>query len=259
MSTQRAELGFDVFDADNHYYEATDAFTRHLEPGMRQARACSGPRSNGKPRLWWPGKLNRFIPNPLFDPVARPGVPRRLLPGPLAGRRHPRRLRRARADQPEYREPRGPSGGDGRAGYRGLLHVPDPGRRHGGGAAARPRGRPRRVPGVQPVARRRLGPALRDRIFAAPILHACSTPTGRWPSSSGCSSERRPGDRHAGRAGDGPERRSLARRPGVRPVLGAGRPRPASPSPTTRVRPATAATRPTGASRPSSRRSGTRR
>jgi len=26
------ELGYPAFDADNHYYEALDAFTRHLAP-----------------------------------------------------------------------------------------------------------------------------------------------------------------------------------------------------------------------------------
>ena len=26
------ELDYDAFDADNHYYEALDAFTRHLDP-----------------------------------------------------------------------------------------------------------------------------------------------------------------------------------------------------------------------------------
>ena len=33
-----------VFDADNHYYEALDAFTRHLDPRLA-AGASSGPRS----------------------------------------------------------------------------------------------------------------------------------------------------------------------------------------------------------------------
>ena len=28
------ELGHPVFDADNHYYEALDAFTRHLDPAL---------------------------------------------------------------------------------------------------------------------------------------------------------------------------------------------------------------------------------
>ena len=27
-----SELGYRPFDADNHYYEAEDAFTRHLDP-----------------------------------------------------------------------------------------------------------------------------------------------------------------------------------------------------------------------------------
>ena len=31
-----AELSFRFFDCDNHYYEATDAFTRHIEPAYRK-------------------------------------------------------------------------------------------------------------------------------------------------------------------------------------------------------------------------------
>ena len=68
-----AALGFQLFDADNHYYEATDAFTRHLEPEYRR-RAIQWATVDGKPRLMVAGKINRFIPNPTFDPVARPGV-----------------------------------------------------------------------------------------------------------------------------------------------------------------------------------------
>ena len=29
------ELGFTLIDADNHYYEPHDAFTRHMEPVWR--------------------------------------------------------------------------------------------------------------------------------------------------------------------------------------------------------------------------------
>ena len=36
-------LPFRFFDCDNHYYEAMDAFTRHLEPGLPQARDAVGP------------------------------------------------------------------------------------------------------------------------------------------------------------------------------------------------------------------------
>ena len=61
-----------LFDADNHYYEATDAFTRHIDPAMRK-RCMQWADVDGKRRLLVGGKVNRFIPNPTFDPIARPG------------------------------------------------------------------------------------------------------------------------------------------------------------------------------------------
>ena len=67
-----AQLDFQIFDADNHYYEAPDAFTRHIEPKFAR-RGMQWVTVEGKTRLLVDGKLNRFIPNPLFDPVARPG------------------------------------------------------------------------------------------------------------------------------------------------------------------------------------------
>ena len=67
-----ATVDYDVFDADNHYYEATDAFTRHLEPGFAK-RTMQWADVDGKQRLVVGGRINRFIPNPRFDPVARPG------------------------------------------------------------------------------------------------------------------------------------------------------------------------------------------
>ncbi|MHB8466789.1 MAG: amidohydrolase family protein [Acidimicrobiales bacterium] len=61
-----------MFDADNHYYEATDAFTRHIPPAMAK-RAMQWAEIGGKQRLLVGGRVNRFIPNPTFDPVAKPG------------------------------------------------------------------------------------------------------------------------------------------------------------------------------------------
>jgi predicted TIM-barrel fold metal-dependent hydrolase len=66
------ELGFRPFDADNHYYEATDAFTRHIDPAMAK-RCMQWATVDGKRRLLVGGKINKFIPNPTFDPIARPG------------------------------------------------------------------------------------------------------------------------------------------------------------------------------------------
>ena len=67
------ELPFRFFDCDNHYYEAMDAFTRHIEPAYRK-RAMQWAQIDGRTRLLVGGKVNKFIPNPTFDPVAAPGV-----------------------------------------------------------------------------------------------------------------------------------------------------------------------------------------
>ena len=70
------ELGFKAFDADNHYYEAEDAFIRHVPPEMhkRCMQWAEVPtRKGSRKRLLVGGAINRFLPNPTFDPIARPG------------------------------------------------------------------------------------------------------------------------------------------------------------------------------------------
>ena len=67
-----ADLPFLLFDADNHYYEAEDAFTRHIDPRMKR-RCMTWAQLGNRKELLVAGKVNRFIPNPTFDPVARPG------------------------------------------------------------------------------------------------------------------------------------------------------------------------------------------
>ena len=60
-----AELPFLLFDADNHYYEAEDAFIRHIDPKMKR-RCMAWAELNGRKELLVAGKVNRFIPNPTF-------------------------------------------------------------------------------------------------------------------------------------------------------------------------------------------------
>jgi predicted TIM-barrel fold metal-dependent hydrolase len=67
-----SHVDFPAFDADNHYYEAEDAFTRHLDRKMGR-RAMQWGTAGGRKCLLVAGKVNRFIPNPTFDPVAKPG------------------------------------------------------------------------------------------------------------------------------------------------------------------------------------------
>ncbi len=61
-----------AFDADNHYYEALDAFTRHIEPEYAK-RCMQWAEVNGRQMLLVGGKINRFIPNPTFDKLSAPG------------------------------------------------------------------------------------------------------------------------------------------------------------------------------------------
>jgi len=68
-----AALDFRAFDADHHYYEAEDAFIRHVDPRLR-SRAMQWAEIDGRKRLLVGGRINRFIPNPTFDPVAKPGI-----------------------------------------------------------------------------------------------------------------------------------------------------------------------------------------
>jgi predicted TIM-barrel fold metal-dependent hydrolase len=70
MTTQ---LPFQFFDCDNHYYEAEDAFTRYIEPQFKK-RAIQWAQLEGRQRLIVGGRVNRFIPNPTFDPVGKPGA-----------------------------------------------------------------------------------------------------------------------------------------------------------------------------------------
>ena len=68
-----AQLPFQAFDADQHYYEAEDAFIRHIDRRMKK-RCMQWATIEGRKRLLVGGKVNLFIPNPTFDPVAKPGI-----------------------------------------------------------------------------------------------------------------------------------------------------------------------------------------
>ncbi|HWE53974.1 MAG TPA: amidohydrolase family protein [Acidimicrobiales bacterium] len=61
-----------VWDADNHYYEATDAFTRHLakEDGPRCVQWAT---IEGKQYHVIGGRVSRAVANATFDPIAKPG------------------------------------------------------------------------------------------------------------------------------------------------------------------------------------------
>jgi len=61
------------FDCDNHYYEATDAFTRHLDP-RHGDRVIQWAEIDGRRYHVIGGRINHAVVNPTFDPVAKPGA-----------------------------------------------------------------------------------------------------------------------------------------------------------------------------------------
>ena len=60
-----------MFDADNHYYEAEDAFIRH---GDAQVKSYVRWVTAGQRRHLMFGSTVAPLPNPTFDPIAKPGV-----------------------------------------------------------------------------------------------------------------------------------------------------------------------------------------
>ncbi|HUR77103.1 MAG TPA: amidohydrolase family protein [Acidimicrobiales bacterium] len=66
------KLDFPVFDADNHLYEAEDAFTRHLP--VEYAHLIKYVQINGRTKIAIKNKISEYIPNPTFNVVAPPGA-----------------------------------------------------------------------------------------------------------------------------------------------------------------------------------------
>ena len=97
------EAGFRPFDADNHYYEALDAFTRHLEP-RHAARIFQWSTIDGRRYPVIGGAVFRGVKNATFDPVAPPGVLADYFRGNPNGDDPLELLRRHEPIRPEYRD-----------------------------------------------------------------------------------------------------------------------------------------------------------
>ena len=96
-------MDFRPIDADNHYYETLDAFTRHLDPAF--TRRGVHPVQDGKRvQLLMGGTVNRFIPNPTFDPIIVPGCLDPLFRGQIPEGVDPRSLMQVEPLRAEYRD-----------------------------------------------------------------------------------------------------------------------------------------------------------
>jgi predicted TIM-barrel fold metal-dependent hydrolase len=66
------KLDYPVFDADNHFYETTDAFTRYLPP--EYSNVIKYVEVKGRTKLAIKNRITDYIPNPTFNVVAPPGA-----------------------------------------------------------------------------------------------------------------------------------------------------------------------------------------
>ena len=66
------DLGFPVYDSDNHMYETEDAFTRYLPADYKGA--IRYVQVDGRTKIAIKGLISEYIPNPTFEVVAPPGA-----------------------------------------------------------------------------------------------------------------------------------------------------------------------------------------
>jgi len=90
-------------DADNHYYEPLDAFTRHLPKEFRQ-RGVRPVQQGKRVELLIGDRVNRFIPNPTFDPIIVPGCLDLFFRGRVPEGVNPGTLLKVEPLRPEYRD-----------------------------------------------------------------------------------------------------------------------------------------------------------
>jgi predicted TIM-barrel fold metal-dependent hydrolase len=119
------DLGFEPIDADNHYYETLDAFTRHLDPKFAQ-RGVQVVREGKRTYLLMGGQVNRFIPNPTFDPIIVPGCIDLMFRGQVPDNVDPRSLMQVEPleRRPEYQDHDARADVANRQGLGGALLFP---------------------------------------------------------------------------------------------------------------------------------------
>ena len=97
------DLNHPVFDGDNHYYEAEDAFTRHLDKKLGP-RVVQWAEINGRRHHVIGGRVNRAVVNPTFNPVSPAGAMSDYFRGNPDKKLPHEFLTHAEPIRPEYRD-----------------------------------------------------------------------------------------------------------------------------------------------------------
>src|SRR2546423_14059649 len=96
------DVDYGIYDADEHYYEAEDALTRHLDRSHRGLVRWAD--IEGRRTLIVNGRLVTVVPNPTYDPVGVPGSLERYFRAENIDGIPIRDIIEMHSIQPEYRD-----------------------------------------------------------------------------------------------------------------------------------------------------------
>ena len=214
------EIGHPVFDADNHYYEALDAFTRHLDPRLGP-RTVQWAEIDGRKYHVVGGRVSRAVVNPTFNPIAKAGAMHDYFRGNPEARNPLEFLREREPIRPEYRDRDARLGVMDEQDLAQLWLFPTLGMLYEELLKDDPEAVAITFTAFNRWLEEDWGFAYQDRIFAAPYLSLCDVDWAvhelEWALDRGARV-----DRPAPGRGVHRDRAAHAGRPGLRPVLGPG-------------------------------------
>ena len=173
-----------VFDADNHYYEALDAFTRHLDPALGP-RVIEWVEIGGRRYHAIGGRVSRAVTNPTFDPISPAGALFDYFRGNPDGVPMHQLMGKPEPIRPEYRDRDARLATMDAQGIAQVWLFPTLGMLYEELLKDDPEAVVLLVPGVQPLAGRGLGHGVPGPHLRRPLHHAGRRRRGGGASSNG--------------------------------------------------------------------------
>jgi predicted TIM-barrel fold metal-dependent hydrolase len=100
--TGARSIDYGLFDADNHYYEPRDCFTRYIEPGLREKAIHTRIDADGVERVYVGDRRFTVLEHRNFDTAVPPGALRKMLRAIKSGSADIRGTDVEEPMQPEY-------------------------------------------------------------------------------------------------------------------------------------------------------------